>query len=110
MTVIKWRNTRDYRIWRVGIIRRDVVCQICKRGPKDGIIRHAHHLNHATYFIDQRFDIDNGITLCSECHSHFHNDYKNSTREKCTEKDYLEYRKLSLYFFKSSCFYFHSLL
>lgn len=95
---IYWRNTREYRIWRVGVIRRDGVCQLCTRGPKEGITRHAHHLNHATYFIDQRFDVENGITLCERCHSHFHNDYKNSTREKCTLHDYQEYKKLKEYF------------
>ena len=98
-----WRATRDYRLWRVIVIRRDVTCKICGRGPKDGVIRHAHHLNHATYFIDQRFDPENGICLCGKCHSHFHNDYKNSTREKCTLKDYQEYKKLKDYFVPLAC-------
>ena len=91
-----WRNTRDYRIWRVGVIRRDKACQLC--GSRDK--RHAHHLNHSTYFIDERFNTENGICLCSKCHSHFHNDYKSSTREKCTLHDYEEYSKLADYFFE----------
>jgi len=76
------------------VIRRDKVCQVC--GDRDG--RYAHHLNHATYFIDQRFDPENGITLCERCHSHFHNDYKDSTRQKCTAKDMSEYKRLADYF------------
>lgn len=95
---MSWRNTREYRIWRVHVIRRDKVCQVCT--DRQG--RHAHHLNHATYFIDQRFLPENGITLCERCHSHFHNDYKNSTREKCTEKDMSEYKKLANYFSKKA--------
>ncbi len=98
-----WRATRDYREWRAGVIRRDVVCRLCHRGPEDGIERHAHHLDHATYFIEKRFDVENGITLCSMCHSHFHNDYKNSYREKCTRKDYEEFEKIKTYFLSISC-------
>ena len=96
--VVKWRTTREYRIWRANVIRRDVSCTVCTRGPTDGITRHAHHLNHSTYFIEQRFDVENGTTLCERCHVHFHNDYKNSTREKCTVHDYNEYKKLFTYF------------
>ena len=94
-----FRNTRDYRVWRAGVIRRDKVCQLCL--TRDG--RHAHHLNHSSYFIDQRFDVENGICICALCHSHFHNDYKGSTREKCTKHDYEEYRKLRDYFMSISC-------
>ena len=92
---MNWRNTREYRLWRVGVIRRDKVCKVCNE--RKG--RHAHHLNHATYFPEQRFNLKNGICLCKNCHSHFHNDYKNSTREKCTVKDYFEYYKLARYFY-----------
>ena len=91
---MNWRNTREYRIWRAGVIRRDSSCQIC--GSLQN--RHAHHMNHASYFIDQRFNISNGVCLCSECHSHFHCDFKRSTRVMCTEYDYENYKALSKYF------------
>lgn len=89
-----WRNSTEYRIWRVGVIRRDSTCQCC--GTLQN--RHAHHINHATYFPEQRFDVENGITLCDTCHSHFHNDFKRSTREKCDVFDLGEYMKLATYF------------
>ncbi len=89
-----WRNTKEYRIWRVGVIRRDSTCQCC--GSLQD--RHAHHINHATYFPEQKFIIDNGITLCGECHSHFHNDYKQSTREKCDRHDLNEFMIIANYF------------
>ena len=79
-----WRNTKHYRKWRAAVIRRDGVCQVCNSRKK----RHAHHLNHAAYFIDKRFDVDNGICLCAKCHSIFHNKFHGSTRIKCTEKSY----------------------
>jgi len=78
-----WRKTREYRVWRVRVIRRDKVCQVC--GSRKN--RQAHHINHASYFPKQRFDVNNGITLCASCHSQFHNNFKNNTREKCTVHD-----------------------
>jgi len=87
---MNWRNTTEYRVWRAGVIRRDARCQVCDSLQN----REAHHINHATYFPEQRFEITNGITLCATCHSHFHNNYKNSTKEKCTIKDYLNFKCL----------------
>ena len=89
-----WRSSREYRIWRAGVIRRDSVCKICSE--RQG--RHAHHLNHATYFVEERYNVKNGVCLCAKCHSIFHNDYKSSTREKCTEKDYNEFNKIIDYY------------
>ena len=95
-----WRQTREYRQWRIAVLLRDNrTCQVCGEKKKS---RHAHHLNHSTFFPDQKFDVDNGITLCQKCHSHFHNDFKASTRAKCTEHDMNEYRKLANYFFEIS--------
>ena len=97
---MSWRNTREYRIWRVGVIRRDGCCKVC--GTLKA--RHAHHLNHSSYFPEEKFDVDNGITLCQKCHSHFHNDYKASTRAKCTKHDMKEYQKLADYFMEKAIF------
>jgi len=85
-----WRNTRDYRVWRIKVIRRDKVCQIC--GSIKG--RQAHHMNSASYFPDERFDVENGICLCSSCHSMFHNSYKRSYRQKCTKEDFANFLEL----------------
>jgi len=91
---MSWRNSREYRIWRAGVVMRDKRCQICNTLQN----RHAHHMNHATYFPEERFDIENGICLCRSCHSHFHNDFKRSTREKCTKYDFNNYNALNEYF------------
>ena len=89
-----WRTSKEYRQWRISVIRRDVVCQVCGSRTK----RHAHHLNHATYFPDERFDADNGICLCGDCHMNFHNNYKRSYREKCTKYDWDNFKSLIKYF------------
>jgi len=83
-----WRNSREYRIWRVLVIRRDKVCIIC--GSRKH--RQAHHLDHASYFPAKRFDKDNGVCLCSKCHSIFHNKFIGSTRKKCTKKDFERFK------------------
>ena len=93
---MSWRNTRDYRVWRAKVIRRDKRCVVC------GSIKHrqAHHLNSGSYFPDERYDIKNGVCLCSECHMNFHNNFKNSYREKCTKKDFYNFIDLYVYFYK----------
>jgi len=90
----KWRNSRDYRIWRASIIRRDTRCVICN-SIKD---RNAHHLNHSTYFIDERFDINNGVCLCRKCHTQFHTNFKRSYKTKCTKYDFENFKCLANYF------------
>jgi hypothetical protein len=89
-----WRKTREYRLWKVAVVRRDRKCLICGSMHK----RHAHHLNSASYYPFLRFDVDNGVTLCSKCHMHLHCDYKKSYRSKCDRNDYENYKKLAEYF------------
>ena len=93
MSARNWRQTREYRIWRVKVIRRDRRCQVCGSIKN----RHAHHLNHASYFVDQRFDPDNGICLCRDCHYQFHINYKGGNRKKCTKEDFRRFSKIIRY-------------
>jgi len=88
-----WRNSREYRIWRAKVIRRDKRCVICGSIKN----REAHHLNHASYFPDQRFDPDNGVCLCKECHTQFHCNFKRSFRQKCTKYDFENFKQLVSY-------------
>lgn len=76
-----WRDSKEYRQWRVSVIRRDGVCQCCGT-IKD---RHAHHIRHATYHPDLRFSVPNGVTLCNGCHSILHNKFAGSYRAKCDD-------------------------
>lgn len=59
--------------WRKSIFERDgYTCQICKTV---GGTLNAHHLDGWNWCVEKRFDLDNGITLCIECHEEFHNIY-----------------------------------
>ena len=95
MKILKnWRSTREYREWRVQIIRRDKCCVICGSRKQ----RQVHHMNDATYHPDERLDLENGVTLCYECHMNFHNNFKRSSRQKCTKYDFNNFKCLSSYF------------
>ena len=88
-----WRNSREYRLWRASVIRRDSKCKICNSLQK----REAHHINHSDYFEGMRFDVNNGVTLCKKCHSQYHTNYHNSFREKCDRKDLENFVRLVNY-------------
>ena len=93
MAVQDWRRTKEYRTWRVLVIRSMPRCAVCNSMKK----RQAHHKNSGSYFPDDRFNVNNGVTLCGTCHTKFHCDYKNSFREKCTEKDFNNFMQLVAY-------------
>lgn len=81
----KIRNSVEYALWRDACLRRDnFTCQKCKQSG--GILR-VHHKNNFSSFVDIRLNIENGITLCQECHRAFHRKYgiKNNTIEQLEE-------------------------
>lgn len=60
------RKSGKYKNWRESVFKRDnYTCVICK--VKGGVLNADHILSFAHY-PDKRFDIDNGRTLCYECH------------------------------------------
>lgn len=79
------RNYPQYREWRKNVYERDdYTCQKCKvRGGE----LHAHHLYSYSQYPDKRVCIDNGITLCVDCHTEFHATYGvwGNTREQYEE-------------------------
>lgn len=82
----------QYYQWRKEIFKRDnYTCQCCgaknKKGNHKSIQLHAHHIKNWSDNPDDRFDINNGITLCSECHYSFHSEYgkHNNTQEQLDE-------------------------
>lgn len=77
--------------WRKAVFQRDqYTCQCC--GNKKGGNLEAHHIKNFNDHEHLRFDIDNGITLCQNCHNpnkkgSFHYVYgtRNNTKEQLEE-------------------------
>lgn len=68
---IKIRMSKQYKIWREIIFKRDnYTCQICgiKSGCGKRIILNADHIKSFAHFPELRFDINNGRILCEDCH------------------------------------------
>lgn len=64
------RNTKEYADWRKKVFERDnYTCQVCK---KIGGRLNAHHIKEYAKFPELRYEIDNGVTLCEECHKAVH--------------------------------------
>lgn len=86
------------KIWRNRVFKRDdYTCLIC--GCKGGDLN-AHHLNSWNKYKEERFKVNNGVTLCKECHAAFHKIYGrgNNTKEQLTEfqQQYIEELKESV--------------
>lgn len=90
----------NMRVFRNSVFERDnYTCIICgdRSGEGNPVTLHAHHLDGYHWFIDGRFDPENGVTLCSVCHDKFHGIYgkRNNTKEQFEEfKRKIKYTKL----------------
>lgn len=73
------RYTEEGIKWRKECMVRDnFTCQICEQV---GGTLNVHHIKSFVHFEEERYNIDNGITLCKECHSDIHKKYGYSKTE-----------------------------
>ena len=60
------RRTREYDMWRTSVFERDnYICQNCGNG--DYIT--AHHIKSIRNYPELALSIENGLTLCEDCHT-----------------------------------------
>lgn len=84
------RHRREYKEWRTSVYERDnYTCQCC--GAR-GTELNAHHINSFADYPELRYDVNNGITMCTKCHDStedgsFHNVYgtHNTTSKQLRE-------------------------
>lgn len=63
-----------------GVKKRDnYTCACC--GKRGGVLV-SHHIYSYNYYEKGRYDINNGITLCDECHLNFHKEYGFGNNDK----------------------------
>ena len=75
----RFRTDVRYKKWRQDIYKRDdFTCQIC--GDR-GVKLVAHHRDCWADFPEKRFDLDNGVTLCYDCHKGLHMKFGKKTRK-----------------------------
>jgi hypothetical protein len=61
-----FRKSAEYKNWRIKVFERDkYTCQICS---KIGGMLHADHIHPFSRNPERRLDIENGRTLCLDCH------------------------------------------
>ena len=59
------KGSSEWKNWRIRIFTRDnFICREC--GSKKKI--EPHHIKEFSIYIELRFDVNNGLTLCNECH------------------------------------------
>lgn len=66
------RRGQEYYDWRLKVWERDnFTCQRCgaRNGNGKTIQLEAHHIKPFAEFPKLRYELENGITLCEECHS-----------------------------------------
>ena len=94
----KARSTPEYEKWRKAVFEKDgYVCQCCGEGEK----KEAHHLLDFANHPDHRLDVENGITLCPNCHcscieGSFHNIYGTHGTTPEQLEEYINIRRQEL--------------
>lgn len=82
------RKTPEYSEWRRKVFERDEYKCIKCRGRGSSL--NAHHiLNHSEH-TDLRLDINNGVTLCYECHKEFHKKFGWNHNNEKQLKEFIE--------------------
>jgi len=90
------RKSIPYQKWRTKIFKRDhYTCQKCIR-RSGGVYLVAHHITNFSKNLDKRINMENGITLCKECHMEFHNRYGRNKNNLEQIKKYFSSEALDL--------------
>ena len=79
------KNQKNYDFIKKVLQRDNYTCQLCGEYGQKLVV---HHLNGYNWDKENRYNVDNGVTLCEKCHKAFHKIYKNGNN---TKEQYIEY-------------------
>lgn len=82
------RDVNKNYIWRIAVYKRDNYRCVCCNAYGD---MNAHHLDGYNWCKEKRFDLDNGATLCLDCHKRFHQIYGHGNNTKTQFNDFLKW-------------------
>ena len=74
-SIKKLRNSAAMKVWRKNIRKNDEgECQCCHKSVQEGL--EVHHIMPLAKYPELGMNQDNGIALCQECHSKYHQMYQ----------------------------------
>ena len=83
----RFMQTAEYKAWRTSVFERDsYTCQSCSQV---GYALEAHHIEPYSKAKEKRVLVENGVTLCEDCHRDFHAIYG---RKQFGEKEFSEFK------------------
>lgn len=78
---IERRKVPGYKQWAKDVKKKDnYSCVVCGDSSSGNLV--SHHLDAWLSFPEKRFDLDNGVCLCKDCHYDFHGQYGNGDNTK----------------------------
>jgi 5-methylcytosine-specific restriction endonuclease McrA len=70
----RWDRLKpEYKSWKISVFQRDAYS--CQKCLATNTYIEAHHIFNWNDNPDKRYEIENGITFCKNCHSSFHKIY-----------------------------------
>lgn len=89
---IKLRNSIEQKEWKLSVFNRDdFQCVACKSNKSGSL--NAHHILNFAEHENLINDINNGVTLCKECHREFHQKYGYTNNNQTQLDDFLNYKQ-----------------
>jgi len=81
-------HSKKYQEWRTTVYKRDnYTCQKCGDCSGGNLI--PHHKDNFADYPKKRFKLNNGITLCNNCHTYFHSKYGTHHNQKEQLREFL---------------------
>lgn len=81
------RQSPEGKVWVLDVLQKaNFTCDKCS--VRGGSLQ-AHHLNAFSSYPNERFDPENGVCLCSDCHKEFHTSYGKGDNTKEQYKEFI---------------------